>query len=110
MPCVLKQKLANLGHDTMTAEEEHLGGAPDNEIWAACQQEERFLITQDLDFSNINRFKPGTHPGILVLRLQHPGRLSLTNRVETLFRQEYDPSWKGSFLVSTEHKLRIRKK
>jgi len=40
-------------------------GHPDGDIWRHAQQEGRFLITQDLDFSDINLFSPGTHHGIL---------------------------------------------
>jgi hypothetical protein len=31
--------------------------------------EGRLLLTADLDFSNALRFAPGTHPGIIVVRL-----------------------------------------
>jgi predicted nuclease of predicted toxin-antitoxin system len=42
---------------------------PDEEIWAAAQKESRFLITQDLDFSDERKFSPGSHCGLLLLRL-----------------------------------------
>ncbi|MBV8213803.1 MAG: DUF5615 family PIN-like protein [Verrucomicrobia bacterium] len=48
-------------------------GSPDERIWARCQLEERFLITQDLDFSDSRKFKPGKHAGLLLIRLQNPG-------------------------------------
>lgn len=34
--------------DVDTAESEGLQGANDDDVWAAAQREERFLITQDL--------------------------------------------------------------
>jgi len=39
-------------------------------MWSAARRDERFLITQDLDFSDIRQFKPGTHPGLLLVRLE----------------------------------------
>lgn len=59
----LVRVLAELGHDADTVPQEGLAGRPDVGIWAAAQTAERFLITQDLDFSDIRRFAPGTHQG-----------------------------------------------
>ena len=39
-------------------------------FWDVAQREGRILITQDLDFSDIRKFQPGTHYGIVVVRLQ----------------------------------------
>lgn len=49
------------GHDVDTVPEEHLSGRPDAEIWQIVSAEGRFLITQDLDFSDTRQFAPGTH-------------------------------------------------
>ncbi len=44
--------LQNLSHEVDTVFDEGLVGHSDVEIWQAAQNESRFLITQDLDFSN----------------------------------------------------------
>ena len=80
----------------------------DPEVWNAAQAADRFLITQDLDFSDIRRYAPGTHHGLLVIRLRAPGRRALTARVRALFTQERVEDWKGCFVVATDVKLRIR--
>ena len=36
--------------------------------WLAPQSGSRFLITQDLDFSDIRKFAPGTHHGLLLVQ------------------------------------------
>jgi hypothetical protein len=46
-----------------TLQLESLVGHRDEEIWAVAQQESRFLITQDLDFSDARKFSPGSHGG-----------------------------------------------
>jgi hypothetical protein len=71
--------------------------------------EQRFLITQDLDFSNVKQFAPGTHAGILLVRLRVPGRLALMQSVMRLFAEETVDDWIGCFLVLTERKLRIHR-
>ena len=77
LPVDLAIMLRGLGHDVETVPEENLGGADDGLIWQAAQMENRFLITQDLDFSSIHQFKPGTHHGVLLLRLKNPTRRRL---------------------------------
>jgi predicted nuclease of predicted toxin-antitoxin system len=61
LPFRLATALKELGHDVHTTHEERLAGHPDQEIWDATQKESRFLITQDLDFSDLRRFVPGSH-------------------------------------------------
>jgi Domain of unknown function (DUF5615) len=50
LPLGLAVVLKSLGHNVHTTAEEGLAGKPDADVWAAAQREERFLITQDLDF------------------------------------------------------------
>ncbi len=87
--------------------QEGLAGRDDPNIWAAAQAEGRFLITQDLDFSDIRKFQPGTHHGILLIRLPDAGRIALTRRILEAFRHEDVESWAGSFAVLSAHKLRV---
>ena len=61
IPVRLSDELALLGHDVDTVASEGLKGKSDGDVWRAAQQEGRLLITQDLDFSDMRRFKPGTH-------------------------------------------------
>lgn len=109
MPAALADSLRELGHDVHTVPDEGLAGYADPEIWMAAQHEERLLITQDLDFSNIRQFVPGTHHGILLVRLRAPGRLALAQAVTRLFASESTEDWPGCFLVLTERKLRIHR-
>jgi predicted nuclease of predicted toxin-antitoxin system len=69
LPAHLAAILTNLGHEVHTIAEENLSGRSDREAWEAAQQDGRFLITQDLDFSDLRQFAPGTHCGILLARL-----------------------------------------
>ena len=109
IPAALGQMLENLGHDVETVITEELVGCTDSQIWDSAQREGRFLITQDLDFSDIRVFRPGRHHGILLIRLRSPGRLALTGRIEELFENEDPESWKKCFVVATDRKLRIRR-
>jgi predicted nuclease of predicted toxin-antitoxin system len=60
LPEALARELAALGHDVDNARQEGLAGKPDSEVWQAAQSSGRFLITQDLDFSDIRKKGPGS--------------------------------------------------
>jgi len=99
--------LLSLHHDVHTVAEENLSGGSDREVWEAAQRDVRFLITQDLDFSDLRRFAPGTHSGILLVRLRSPDRESLIRRIRELFQHEEASRWTGCFVVATERKVRV---
>jgi predicted nuclease of predicted toxin-antitoxin system len=69
MPTTLGAILTAYGHDTDTVHEEGLTGSSDHDVWQETQRAGRFLITQDLDFSDLRQFQPGSHYGLLLVRL-----------------------------------------
>ena len=109
IPARLAQILGHFGHQVDTVPAEGLAGQVDPEIWKAAQAEGRFLITQDLDFSDVDKFTPGSHHGLLLVRLRNPGRAALTRKVQILFQTEDVESWARCFVVVTERKIRIRR-
>jgi predicted nuclease of predicted toxin-antitoxin system len=107
LPVSLVPYLRHLGHDVHTVFDEGLRGEDDGEIWRAAQAEERFLITQDLDFSDSRKFAPGTHAGLLLVRLRDPGRQALAIVVREIFATQDVTGWERCFVVATERKVRI---
>jgi predicted nuclease of predicted toxin-antitoxin system len=108
LPYGLVVELSALGHDVDTVPQEGLTGQADDAVWSAAQLSQRFLITQDLDFSDIRKFTPGTHHGLLLVRLQQAGRKDLIRRVRSLFLAHDVASWQGCYVVATEIKVRIQ--
>jgi predicted nuclease of predicted toxin-antitoxin system len=102
--------LRKLGHDVHTTSDEGLMGKPDGEIWSATQSEQRLLVTQDMDFSDARKFTPGTHHGILLVRLHSPNQKEIISRLTELFSNEDTESWRNCFVVATEHKVRVRRR
>ncbi len=107
LPARLVANLEKRGHQVATVQQEGLNGRPDEEVWSAAAREARFLITQDLDFSDTRRFAPGTHPGLLLVRLREPGADALLAAVDAV-AAEID-GWAGCFVVLTERKVRVRR-
>lgn len=109
LPAGLSPLLSKIGHDVSTVEDEGLEGNPDSVIWQAAQRESRFLITQDLDFSDLRIFAPGTHHGILLVRLHSPSRQALSDRILAVFSTEDVESWLGCFVIVSSRKIRVIK-
>jgi predicted nuclease of predicted toxin-antitoxin system len=109
IPISLQPLLEKLGHNVDNVIVENLIGMTDQAVWDAAQQAQRFLITQDLDFSDIRRFLPGTHAGLLVMRPGKGGRKALYQRLQQVFKEEEVESWAGCFIVITDRKIRIRR-
>jgi predicted nuclease of predicted toxin-antitoxin system len=101
--------LIGFGHDADTIRGEGISGGTDAQIWEAAQHARRFLITQDLDFSDARKYVPGTHCGPLLIRLASPSRASLVRRVSEIFGNEAVEEWQGCFVVATELKIRVRR-
>jgi hypothetical protein len=62
-----------------------------------------------LDFSDFRKFSPGTHHGLMLVRLRAPGRAALGVRIAGVFRREEAESWAGCFVLLTDHKLRLHR-
>jgi predicted nuclease of predicted toxin-antitoxin system len=109
LPHQLVQLLTDLGHDVDTVPDEQIAGQHDDVVWTTVQKAGRFLVTQDLDFSDARKYAPGTHHGLLLVRLPQPGRLALTERVASLFRSEAVETWRGCIVSATPTKVRVKR-
>jgi predicted nuclease of predicted toxin-antitoxin system len=73
----LKPLLTRGGHDVVTAADENLLSCSDTEIAAAALREERMLLTLDVEFADLRKYPPGSHPGIILFRPPSFGPLSV---------------------------------
>jgi len=74
----LKPILVGLGHEVMTAAEENLLSQPDTAVAWAAKAESRLLFTLDVEFGDLRKYAPGTHPGIVLFRPRTFGPLAVT--------------------------------
>lgn len=99
--------MRGLGHDVHAVRDERLIGHLDSEIWEAAQAESRFLVTQDMDFSDLRKLAPGSHHGILLVRPHSRSRRNLNARVIDVFQSESVEERSGCFVVATERKVPV---
>jgi len=105
----LKPVLNKKGHETVTAEDEGLLGKADVEVGDVAKNEGRMLFTLDLEFANLHKFPPGSHPGVVLFRPQSMGPLAV-NRFITQFIEETDlDSFSGCLVIVDPMRVRIRR-
>jgi len=109
LPSWLAPLLRDLGHDADTVIDEGLTGKDDATVWAAAQHAGRFFVTLDLDFTDTRRYAPGTHHGVLVLRLGDNAIHRLHERLLAIFATEAVDTWTGCVVVATERKVRVQR-
>jgi predicted nuclease of predicted toxin-antitoxin system len=109
LPVTAAPRLAALGFDTDTVFDEGLSGRDDAEVWAAAQNEGRFFVTQDMDFSDSRKFRPGSHHGLLVVRIPDSEQWRVADYLYGWFSSPDAKSWEGAFVVATATKIRVLK-
>ncbi len=75
------------GHEAETVLQESLSGASDETLFTVCVREDRCLLTLDIDFADVFRFRPHRGAGVAVLRLpKQPSLQSIEAAVGNLLR------------------------
>ena len=89
--------------------DEGLSGAEDAVVWHQAVAEGRFFITLDLDFADVRRFPPGSHPGILLLRPRNRSRDAVLEILQRVVREQPLDTLAGCFVVADINHTRIRR-
>jgi predicted nuclease of predicted toxin-antitoxin system len=103
------EELRQAGYDRDRVTDEGLLGADDEVVWQQACAEGRFFITLDLDFSDVRRFPPGSHPGILLLRPRSRSRQAVLNLLSRVLSEQPLESLQGCLVVADEIQTRIRR-
>lgn len=96
------------GHDVADVHDEQLAGASDDVLWSHVCEEGRLLVTLDTDFSDVRRFLPGSHPGILLMRTTHPSVSAVSMILRRVLEERELASVAGCLVVADEVRTRVR--
>jgi predicted nuclease of predicted toxin-antitoxin system len=103
----VKASIEQQGHDARTAAEEGLLAKSDVEVGSAAKTEDRMVFTLDLDFADLRKFQPGSHPGVILFRPRSMGPLAV-NRFVLRFVQDTDLNkLSGCLAVVEPHRVRF---
>ena len=108
LPIQLKRLFTESGHDAATVVDEGLGGASDVEVASVCIGEQRVLVTQDLDFSDIRTYPPADYSGIVVFRLSSAARDAVLEVGAVLIERLEESSPDGKLWIVEDSRIRIR--
>jgi predicted nuclease of predicted toxin-antitoxin system len=100
--------LLSAGHDAMSVLDQRMGGTPDPDLYAICQQERRVLVTLDLDFSNIRAYPPRESAGIIVLRPGSQDKLTVVQVIDRLLPLLDRQSPAGALWLVGKERVRMR--
>ena len=84
-----------------------LSGWTDSAVWKRVCDEGRFFITLDLDFADIRRYNPGSHPGILLLRTRNRSSAAVLQVLERVLKERQLESLAGCLAVADEALTRV---
>lgn len=105
----LKPLLAASGHDVSTAEDEGLLSQPDPVIAKAAASEARMLLTLDVEFGDLRKYPPGSHPGVVLFRPQTLGPLSVNRFVVGFVNAGPLTDYQGCVVVVEPGRVRVRR-
>lgn len=108
LPASAASKLTDAGHDVDTVVDENLAGAPDPDVVSAATTAGRILISLDRGLGDIRNYPPGTHAGIIVLRLADQSAATVTKAVSDLAGIADVDNLVGAVTVMQRGLLRIR--
>jgi predicted nuclease of predicted toxin-antitoxin system len=108
LPFALVHILRELGHDADHVQSSMLEGSDDPAIWRVARDEDRLLITHDVEFSDARRLEAVPHPGFILLRITQ-GRAAIIERVREVFATHDVEAWRGCIVTITDEKVRVRR-
>ena len=96
------------GHDVHTVREQSLEGASDQQLYRVCCEEQRCLVTLDLDFSDVTRFDPPQSGGIAVIRIpRNPNLSTLEQMIRQFLRALEDSSIEKKLWIVEFGRIRV---
>jgi predicted nuclease of predicted toxin-antitoxin system len=84
-------------------------GAQDDAVMALARQERMILVTFDKHFSNLLAYPPGSHDGIIRIRIHPPLIGEIINAFNQLFERFDIKTMEGSLLVLEREGFRVRR-
>lgn len=102
-------RLLAAGHDVDSVHDEGLAGADDPTVSEVATAGGRLVITLDRGFGDIQRYPPGSHAGILVLRIDDQSAAAVIEALGALTTSTDLAELSGCVAVYRNGELRVRR-
>ncbi len=102
------EHLRSAGHDVMTVHDQSLCGETDCRLIEICREENRCLVTLDLDFADTITYPPDKYAGIILIRLpKFPLLADIDRAIQTIVNaMKHDGDMSGKLWIVRETKVR----
>lgn len=101
--------LQQAGWDIVRVSQRLPASASDDDVIALARQEQRVLLTQDLDFSTLIALSGATQPSLVTLRLLASDPESVTRRLLDVLPRIEDVLTEGCAVTVEETVVRVRR-
>jgi predicted nuclease of predicted toxin-antitoxin system len=108
LPVEAAEILRQCGFAADTGRGRHLSGSHDEVVASRSRSEDRVLVTPDLDFANIEAYPPGTHAGVVVVRLKRQDKARAPAYVHPLGAALSRGSPVGELWIISGNRIRFR--
>lgn len=96
------------GHEASSILGQSIGGASDPDVAAVCQQEQRALLTLDVDFADLRAHPPEDNHGLVVLRSKRQDKPHVMGVIGRLLPMPKAEQLVGRPWIVEEERVRIR--
>jgi predicted nuclease of predicted toxin-antitoxin system len=103
----LANDLRKVGHDCVHALEHGAGWWADAQIAALTRDEQRCIVTADLDFTDLAAETRGAGPSVVILRLRDTRPASCLRRLLAALEVSAEAISVGAIIVVDENKARV---
>lgn len=108
LPEEVGELLRSQGHDAATVFAQGMSGDPDSKVAEACRREGRIIVSLDVGFADIRRYRPSEYAGILLLRVGRQDTAHLLAVVGRLLPALSVEDISGRLWVVDETSIRVR--
>ncbi len=100
--------LKGKGHDAIHLREKGWHRISDAEIIKKAVEEDRIILTCDLDFGDIMATSGGICPSVIILRLENERPENVNRRLAQVLKESFDALEKGAIISVEETRHRVR--
>lgn len=108
MPLLSVKIFQENGFDACSVRDQGLNGCTDDRLLTVCTDEERILITLDLDFSDIRKYQPVTLHGIIIIRPDKQDKNTIINILKRMIPVVKTEVLSGKLMIVEDDKIRVR--
>jgi predicted nuclease of predicted toxin-antitoxin system len=100
--------LRRMGHNAIHLRDEGLQKISDAEVIRKAREEDRIILTCDLDFGDLMASSGGMCPSIIIFRLENEAPENVNRRLAQVLKESSDALQRGTVISVEETRHRVR--